>query len=453
MKFLQHRTLVVAIAAALVWAAGGAGEALRGQIRIDIVPSGRATRLAVAPFVPRTPAGGPEVDSLLGVFNQVLWDDLKFSAFFELPSRSFYPAPLPVVPSQLRLDEWKAPQVEAEFIVFGNASLAGSALTIEAYLHDVKVGNSVFSRQYRSDRTAARTLAHTLADQVVELLSAGASKGVASTRLVYEGRRSGSSKEIHIADYDGYGARALTSNGQINMTPALSPDNRYVAFTSFITGKPEIFQQSLGDGSRRSVSSEGTFNTTPAYSRDGRSIAYSSRSAQGDPDIFLEPFGGGARRNLTNSRGADLSPAWSPTGRQIAFVSDRAGNPQIYIMDSDGSNVRRAFSEGGHGVSPDWSPDGRYLAFSWRPPGRFSFDLYMLEISSGQILQMTSASGTNENPSWSPDGRHIAFQSNRSGAMQIYVMNINGGNLRQVTSTGNNSNPFWSGYGVVSGAN
>lgn len=416
------------------------------QIRIDILPSGKATRLAVAPFV--ASSSSRENDALLRTLDQVLWDDLKFSAFFDLASRSFYPLKRQARPGDVHFDDWRVPSIDVEFLVFGNVEVSGSALSVEAYLYDVKLASPVFARQYRSDSGGIRNIAHAIADQVVELLSAGASKGVASSRVVFEGKRAGS-KEVFLCDYDGFNQRSLTNNGKINMTPALSPDNRFVAFTSFMTGKPEIFQQSLIDGSRKSVASEGTFNTTPAYSRDGRWIAYSSRAANGEPDIFVEPFGGGGRRNLTNSRGADLSPTWSPTSRQIAFVSDRGGNPQIYIMDADGSNVRRAFSEGGHAVSPDWSPDGRYVLFSWRPPERFSFDLYLLEISSGQIRQLTSASGTNENPSWSPDGRHLVFQSNRSGTMQLYVMNLNGENLRQITSGGANSNPNWSGYGAA----
>ncbi|MCH6569200.1 MAG: PD40 domain-containing protein, partial [Acidobacteria bacterium] len=53
------------------------------------------------------------------------------------------------------------------------------------------------------------------------------------------------------------------------------------------------------------------------------------------------------------------------------------------------------------------------------------------------------------NPHWSPDGRHIAFQSTRTGSKQIFIMNADGKNLRQITAYGINESPAWSGYAVT----
>ena len=100
--------------------------------------------------------------------------------------------------------------------------------------------------------------------------------------------------------------------------------------------------------------------------------------------------------------------------------------------------------QGGHCDSPSWSPDGRYLLYSWQAPKRSKHDIFVIEAISGEIVQLTSGRGSNENPHWSPDGHHIAFQSDRSGSKQIFMMNLNGNNLRQLTLYGINESPSWS---------
>ena len=152
------------------------------------------------------------------------------------------------------------------------------------------------------------------------------------------------------------------------------------------------------------------------------------------------------RRNLTNHSAIDTSPALSPTGQQIAFISDRSGTPQLWTVDSDGSNLQRLVSEGGHCDSPDWSPDGRFILYSWQAPGHWKHDVYVIEVATEKIFQLTLGMGSHENPTWSPDGRHIVFQSTRTGSKQIFTMNADGKNLKQLTAYGKNESPAWSHY-------
>ena len=115
-------------------------------------------------------------------------------------------------------------------------------------------------------------------------------------------------------------------------------------------------------------------------------------------------------------------------------------------MDSDGSNVRRLILEGGHCDSPDWSPDGRYILYSWQAPEQWKHDIYLVEIATGRINQLTRGSGSYESPHWSPDGRHVTFQSTRSGSKQIFIMSVDGKNLKQVSAYGINESPSWAPY-------
>ncbi|MBI4457078.1 MAG: PD40 domain-containing protein [Acidobacteria bacterium] len=402
------------------------------------------TSLAIVKHVPKGEPN-PETETALKVFNDVLWADLKFSALFRLPSPSFFPLQTIRQPEDAKFEDFARPEINAEFITFGNLLASGNDVVLESWLYDVKTRQEISGQRFRFKLPQTRQAAHRIADAVVEKLSAGQSRGVARTRIAFETKR-GRAKEIAIMDYDGFNVQLLTGNGSLNLSPAWSPDGRRIVFSSFLSGLPGIDSLEIATGARAAIYAQGSFNHMPAYAPDGNLIAFSSRSERGDIDVFVVDKNGRGRHNITHSPGADFSPTWGPTGRQMAFVSDRAGSPQIYIMDADGSNVRRVVSEEGQAVSPNWSPDGRFIVYAWRPPGRYSYDLFLFNIATSQIFQITSMGSFNENPNWSPDSRHITFESNRTGEAQIFIMNVDGANLRQITQSGVNSNPAWSGY-------
>jgi TolB protein len=75
-----------------------------------------------------------------------------------------------------------------------------------------------------------------------------------------------------------------------------------------------------------------------------------------------------------------------------------------------------------------------------------NYDIFIADVATGKIRQLTGGAGRNEAPTWAPDSRHIAFQSNRTGTNQIYIMLLDGTELRMITRQGNNSSPSWGGY-------
>jgi TolB protein len=65
-------------------------------------------------------------------------------------------------------------------------------------------------------------------------------------------------------------------------------------------------------------------------------------------------------------------------------------------------------------------------------------------LGDGVTRQITFGEGTNESPAWSPNGRHLAFVSTRAGRNQVFTVDRDGRNVRQLTKDGNNSTPNWS---------
>jgi Tol biopolymer transport system component len=172
-----------------------------------------------------------------------------------------------------------------------------------------------------------------------------------------------------------------------------------------------------------------------------------------EADIYTANGDGSAVRRLTFDGLAEL-PAWSPEGRQIAYSQYHPDYPdprniRIRVMDADGSGVRDLSGQStAIDIAPDWSPDGsRIVFFSNRHnPALLQMSVYVMNADGSNVVRLTRSDSWNDRfPRWSPDGTRIAFQSNRvGGVMQVFVMNADGTQARQLTSDGVNTRPRWS---------
>ena len=91
-------------------------------------------------------------------------------------------------------------------------------------------------------------------------------------------------------------------------------------------------------------------------------------------------------------------------------------------------------------MSLDVSPDGKYIAFD------FLGDIYQIPLAGGDARALTSGHAWDMQPRFSPDGKALAFTSDRAGGDNIWVMELAGGELRQVTHEQFRllNNPAWS---------
>ena len=117
-------------------------------------------------------------------------------------------------------------------------------------------------------------------------------------------------------------------------------------------------------------------------------------------------------------------------------------------MDSEGANLRRVTFDGDYNDGASWSPDGTRLVYASRRRG--SFDIAVADVVTLESRLLTNGGGSHETPNYSPDGNRIVFSTKRSAGRenrtQVYIMDADGGNVRQVTREGNNYGPSWSGF-------
>jgi len=419
----------------------------RTAVEVTLTGEGGAqTRLAVPDLIALS--NDQETQDAARVIGEVLWNDLNYEReFYLIPRDTYKTIPSAASMDTVPFDRWR--ELGADGVVSGIVQRAASGVRVELRLYSVRARQSVFGREYTGSVANPRLYAHTFSDELH--LSQRNLRGVARTKLAFSSDRNREAviatvekrevKEVYIADYDGANPRRITINRTLNITPAWSPDGRSIAYTSYRSGLPDVLISNIFAGTMENPTKGVGQNFLPVFSPDGSRIAFMS-SRDGNPEIYVVNRDGSNLVRLTNNVATESTPTWSPSGTQLAFTSDRSGTPQVYTVNADGSGLRRLTSES-YADRATWSPAPyNEIAFAARTgPG---FDIKIYNIASGETRQITFGEGTNESPAWSPNGRHLAFMSTRAGRSQIFTVDRDGRNLRQITRDGNNWTPHWS---------
>jgi Tol biopolymer transport system component len=165
-------------------------------------------------------------------------------------------------------------------------------------------------------------------------------------------------------------------------------------------------------------------------------------------ELFLAPRDGHALQSLYADPYNYISFArWSPDGKQIAFIkTPDTQTPftvgELWVMDADGANARKlADADSGHGYAANWSPDGTRIAFVRRENPHdetanqsneaLISNIYIIEVESGELTQITHFENSRtETPHWSPDGNTLAFNVVTNGRMSVSIADLASGEVK-----------------------
>ena len=235
----MSRYMRVVLFVVFLFALAGSAKVSVGEAKVYLDVYGQSYKkitIAAPPFSSGDKQR-PEISDLLG-------QDLDMSGFFVVAPRSMMDKEFlseGVDKKSIRFDQWRSLGVEllCKAVVIEKEN----AFSLEAYLYDTGDGELVFGKRYGGVSPSEwRRVVHRLADDII--LAATGEKGIMSSKVLFVaggGRR----KDVYVSDLDGYGARKLTLHNEIVVSPAVSPDGKYLAFTSYKGGKPCFYVTDL----------------------------------------------------------------------------------------------------------------------------------------------------------------------------------------------------------------
>ena len=298
------------------------------------------------------------------------------------------------------------------------------------------------ARRRDSVRAARRWETHGVADAIQRLVTG--EPGIAQSRIAYV-----DGDDIRIVDADGANDHVVV-HGRKALSPAWRHDGRALAYSDFTDAGTQIAWVDLVTGAWRLVgATKRGLNITPAFSPDDHWLAFATASAGGGTGIVLVPARAdgtfGELRHVTPPRPLDYtSPVFSPDGERIAYASARPKRPEIYSARLDGSDERIEApvtdKTKPYRTSPDWSPDGGAIAFE-QQNGRFQ--VWTIARGSHSPRRLTTT-GENEDPTWAPDSRHLAITTTYAGVRGIWILDTVTGHRRQLTTGTDGRLAAWS---------
>jgi TolB protein len=270
--------------------------------------------------------------------------------------------------------------------------------------------------------------------------------------------------------------RQLTFGGE-NAEAYFSADGKQLIFQSTRDGRgcDQIYTMNI-DGSNVKLISNGDGRTTCSYFYpNGKRILYSSThlgDKQCPPrpdyskgyvwaiyptyDIFTANPDGSNVKQLTNTPGYDAETTITLNGKKLVFTSMRGGDLDIYTMDADGKNVRQLTNELGYDGGPFWSYDGKQIVYrAYHPQSEqdkqdyrdllkqnlihpTTLEIWVMNADGSNTRQVTRNGKANFGPYFFPDGKRIIFASNmddpKSGRnFDLYKINVDGSGLERIT--------------------
>jgi TolB protein len=163
--------------------------------------------------------------------------------------------------------------------------------------------------------------------------------------------------------------------------------------------------------------------------RNGVSLAGTVEKRQ-VKEVYVSDYDGANSRRLTVSRQLNITPSWSPDARSLAYTTYRP-NPDVYVSLIYQGVLQNPTKGVGTNYLPVFSPDGKQIAFMSGRDG--NTEIYVMNVDGSNLRRLTNHALSDGSPTWSPSGSQIAFTSDRTGKAQVYVMNVDGSNVRRLT--------------------
>ncbi len=240
--------------------------------------------------------------------------------------------------------------------------------------------------------------------------------------------------------------------GEINVSPSLSPDGKYMIFLSekdvisfdlFLADveKKKVIKKISASIQRHEIDAMNNLESAGTWSPDSRYFAFTVYKKGKNELVVVD-----VRKNKIIEEiaipgvPAFYQPAWSPDGESIVVVGMVEGKTDLFQYFLKEKKVRNITGDAFGYLHPCWSHDGRYLVAATDRPAQPGYELYLhtnlalIDVQTGSVQVLTVFPGAeNLNPVFSVDDRSVFFLSNRDGKRNLYRYDIESGKVYQLT--------------------
>ncbi|ANQ51435.2 peptidase S41 [Flammeovirga sp. MY04] len=240
----------------------------------------------------------------------------------------------------------------------------------------------------------------------------------------------------------------------------------------------------------------------PSISPDGTHIAFAYQG-----DVYVVPTSGGEAKAITTHVAYDFSPVWAPDSKHIAFASDRHGNFDLFLTTVDGGHPQRLTYNSTSEIPSSFTPDGKHVLYTAQilddvksaqfPYGRLgelysvsvggdrpeqvltitaehaqynadmskilyqdkkgyedpwrkhhtsavTRDLWVYDVNTKKHTQISDFKGEDRTPVFYSNDSKVAYTSEVDGTLNVWTMNADGSNKKQITQLKNHPVRFLS---------
>lgn len=199
------------------------------------------------------------------------------------------------------------------------------------------------------------------------------------------------SYDIYSANIDGTEITKLISGNGYDAEATVSPDGKFIVFTSTRSGDLELWRYEISTGNLLQLTNIPGYDGGAFFSNDSKKIVWRASRPVGEAEAQYKEL---LAQNLVE-----------PTALNI------------FIADIDGKNVEQITNLPGANWAPYFHPSDKKVLFcsnhhSQKEGGRL-FDIFMIDLDTKEIEQITHSGTFDAFPMFSPDGKKLAFASNR----------------------------------------
>jgi Tol biopolymer transport system component/DNA-binding winged helix-turn-helix (wHTH) protein len=227
--------------------------------------------------------------------------------------------------------------------------------------------------------------------------------------------------------------------------PAWSPDGKVIACPAGTTGADGSYMSVLGvraeDGSARALTQQRWWRVgRMAWFPDGQGLIFTGQEQESSPSqVWYLSYPGGEVHRITNDLNDYHRVSVTADGASLVTVQSDLLSSMWIAPSDDTEHARKIRSNNADGVEGiSWMPDGRIVYVS-RASGHS--DIWIMNQDGSNQRQLTADGSNNKWPAASPDGRYIVFVSDRAGLQNIWRLDIDGNNPRELTKGGGEGLP------------